>query len=183
MKSQRIAGRSVRRRGQALIISMVVCVVIIMLMMLKYLGPTQNSDGSKGPSVIKQSQDRGSEVQTNIYLGQIRQLIGIYRSDNGGKAPASYEELRRAGKDYPPEMWVNAVDKKPFVYDPATGTIDVDGAMSRSAERVNNASQANNSDPAQAAPPADSAAPGVPNPSDIVGKIPQPGGNLPADDQ
>ena len=176
----KLDSRSSRRSGQALIIGLVVCVVIIMLLTLRYLGPTQNADGSKGPSVVKQSQDRGNETGGNIYLGQIRTLISQYREENDGKAPATYEELRRFGKDYPPEMWINPVDKKPLVYDPATGTIDVDGAMSKQAERVNNASQANNSEPAGAAP---NAAPGVPSPGDIVGKIPQPGSNIPADDQ
>lgn len=79
---------------------------------------------TSSPTVLKQSVDRAQEVALDSNISQINQVIGMYRNDNEGKTPASLDELKTYSK-FPAEMFVNPVDKKPLLYDPATGKISV----------------------------------------------------------
>ena len=164
-------GRSARRRGQAALIGLLAVVVISILLYMMFLGPRTSPDGESRPSIAKESINRGSETELNSNLGQIRTFISMYRSDSEGKAPESMEELKRASK-FPDSMFINPLDGKPLVYDPATGTISAEGARPSAAS---NASSQNNSDPAAVNPapaPGSEAAPGMPNVN-----IPQPAGS------
>ena len=112
-----------RRRGQTMIALMITVLILIGLYMA-FLGSRQGDDGELRPSVAKQSIDRGQEVVLENNLSQIQQIISMYKSDNGGKPPASLDELKTYSK-FPAEMFINPVDKKPLGYDPATGTMIV----------------------------------------------------------
>lgn len=73
--------------------------------------------------VPKQAIDDSKEIALNSNISQIQTLVGMYRGDNEGRVPASLDELRKYGKDYPAEMWVNPIDGKPLIYDAATGVV------------------------------------------------------------
>ncbi len=128
--------------------------------------------------------NKAENVGTVSYVSQIQQGIDQFKSDNDGKPPASLEELKRYLKDYPPEMWVNSVDKKPFLYDPATGTICAQGPgcpPGGDASVSAPAAPGANPPPPGANPPAPGVAPAAPNPISPTGpggihmRIPQPG--------
>lgn len=117
----RAATRAARRAGQTLI-GLLVVVVIMIGLYLTFLGPRRGKDGEHRPSVARQSIDRGKEVELNSNIAQIQQVVGMYKTDNDGKVPASLDELKSYAK-FPNEMFVNPVDKKPLVYDPSSGVI------------------------------------------------------------
>lgn len=73
-----------------------------------------------GQGTLKRSIDLAEEVALMSNLNQIQTVIGMYRQDNEGKPPASYDELKRYAK-FPAEMWLNPVDRKPLDYNPVTG--------------------------------------------------------------
>jgi len=113
---------AMRRHGQSLI-GLLVVVVLLIGLYLMFLGPRRDNDGEVRPSVAKQSIDRSQEVVVQSNLTQIRQGIQMYKEANDDKVPASLEELKSHLKDYPAEMWINPVDKRPLQYDPQTGRI------------------------------------------------------------
>lgn len=116
-----IVSRSSRRSGQTLI-GLLVVIAIGLVLYMALLGRRKGPDGEERPSIAKSSIDRGQEVALGSNIGQIQQFIGMYKGDNDGKVPASLDELKSASH-FPPEMFVNPVDNKPLVYDPATGQI------------------------------------------------------------
>jgi hypothetical protein len=113
-------------------------------------------------SIPKQAIERGESVDLENNLSQIRQFINMYRTDNDGKPPATLDELKRASK-FPDSMFINPIDKKPLIYDPATGNIGVEGQVM---SRQSRASTQNNTDPG---------APVGANPAMPNINIPQPG--------
>ncbi len=112
------------RRGGQTLIGLLVVIVIGIVLYMALLGPRKGKDGEERPSITSASIDRGQGVALGSNIGQIQQFIGIYKSENDGKVPASLDELKSASK-FPAEMFVNPVDNKPLVYDPATGSIGV----------------------------------------------------------
>jgi type II secretory pathway pseudopilin PulG len=114
-----------RRSGQTLI-GLIVVVALIIAMAGIYLSTKgKNPDGSTSThTALRRSIDLAQEVALQSNLNQIQQIIGMYKGDNEGKPPPSFEELKRYAK-FPAEMWTNPVDKKPLGYDPATGTMIV----------------------------------------------------------
>lgn len=116
---------STRRSGQTLIGLIVVVAIIIAVAGIYLSAKGRNPDGSESTkTALRQSIDRSQEVALQSNLGQIEQIIGMYRSDNDGKPPASFDELKSYAK-FPAEMWINPVDKQPLDYDPATGMMIV----------------------------------------------------------
>ena len=110
------------RRGQSLVGVLVVGALLLALGAW-FLVP-HSSDGDKPQrTVLKRSIDRGESVATGSNISQIQQVIEMYKGDNDGRPPASYDELRGYAKDFPPEMWTDGVSGKPLVYDPNTGRI------------------------------------------------------------
>jgi hypothetical protein len=73
---------------------------------------------------LRRSIDLAEEVTLQSNLNQIQMVIGMYKQDNEGKVPATYDELKKYAK-LPGEMWTNPVDKKPLDYDPSTGQMIV----------------------------------------------------------
>lgn len=114
---------SSRRSGQTLI-GLLVVVVIAIALYMSFLGPRKGRDGEERPSIATASIDRAQGVNTGSNIGQIQDFITLYRGDHDGQAPASLDELKSASH-FPPEMFINSVDNKPLVYDPATGQIGV----------------------------------------------------------
>jgi hypothetical protein len=172
------------RRGQSLI-GILVSVFLLIGLAAFFLMGRSGEDGKPGKSTLKASMDRAEGVALDSNIGQIQQGISMFKSDNDGKPPASLEELKRYLKDYPPEMWVNPLDKKPLIYDPATGTICAEGPGCPPGGTTATAPVAPGSNPPApgANPPAPGssggAAPANPispsGPGGIRMKVPQPG--------
>lgn len=114
--------RNVKRCGQTLV-GVLISVFVMIALAVFFLMPRGGINGAPGKTVLKRSIEKGQGVASISYLSQIRQGITMYKDSNDGKPPASLDELKHYLKDYPPECWVNPVDQKPFLYDPATGTI------------------------------------------------------------
>lgn len=110
------------RRGQTLI-GLLVVVAIGLVLMAYYLGPTTDKSGKKHPSVAKRAIDRSQEVALNSNINQINQFIFMYKNDNDGQVPASMDDLKKAAKGFPLEMFINPVDQQPLNYDPKTGRV------------------------------------------------------------
>ncbi len=111
-----------RCRGQSYIGILITGALLLGLGLL-LLGSFKKEDGTQQRSVAKRAIDRGESVNTASNISQIQQVIEMYKGDNDGKPPTSYEELRKYAHDYPSEMWVDGVSGKPLIYDPATGRI------------------------------------------------------------
>ena len=111
-----------RRRGQSYI-GILVTGILLLALGWFLLGSLKKEDGTPQRSVAKRALDRGQSVDTASNISQIQTVIEMYKGDNDGKPPASYEELRKYAHDYPAEMWVDGVSGKPLIYDPATGRI------------------------------------------------------------
>jgi hypothetical protein len=191
--------RNFRRRGQALI-GLLIFTVLLVFLYLQFLGPRTTPEGEHRKSVAADSMDQAKEVQLTSNLNQIRQGIGMYRNDNEGRVPASMADLRKYLKDYPAEMWVNPNDNSPLIYDPSTGAIYAQGqqapgrrwqmntrdntvAGETPAPQLPAGQTQAPAAPAPAAPDNNpyGGVPGVPNPNDIVSKIPQPGAGAGSD--
>ena len=112
-----------RRRGQAQLIGLLVVVVIGMIIYYMFLGPRTSPDGESRKSIAASSIDMAKEVELNSNISQIQMGIGMYKGDNEGRFPASMDDLKRALKDYPAEMFINPIDKKPLLYNPTTGQV------------------------------------------------------------
>jgi len=153
-----------QRRGQTLI-GVLISVCLLIGLAAFFLVPRGNN-GQPQKSTLRRSMDKGEEVALNSNINQIQQGISMFKSDNDGKPPASLDELKHYLKDYPAEMWINPIDKKPLLYDPATGTICAQGPGCPPS--------------APAAPGANPPAPAAPTsptgPGGIHMNIPQPGG-------
>jgi hypothetical protein len=104
-------------------VGILVSVLVLIGLAAFFLMGGSGNDGKPQKSTLKRSMDKAEGVGTTSYLSQIQTGINEYKESNDGKPPASLEELKRHLKDYPPEMWVNSVDNKPFLYDPVSGTI------------------------------------------------------------
>lgn len=117
--------RSTPRTGQAMI-GLLVTVAIIIAAAGFYLSVKgKNPDGSTSTkTVLRRSLDLTQEVALQSNLGQIAQIVGMYKGDNEGKVPATLDELKRYAK-FPEEMFINPVDKEPLGYDPNTGLMIV----------------------------------------------------------
>jgi hypothetical protein len=117
------------RRGQTAI-GLLVSVFLLVGLAAFFLMPRgAKDDGTPQKSTLKRSMDMAEGVAADSNLNQIRMAISMFKSDNDGKPPASLDELKNSSyaKGITPEMWINPVDKKPFLYDPATGTICAQG--------------------------------------------------------
>ncbi len=111
-----------RRRGQSYI-GILISGILLLVLGWFLLGSMKKEDGTPQRSVAKRAIDRGQSVSTASNISQIQQFIEMYKGDNDGRPPTSYEELRRSARDYPAEMWVDGVSGQPLIYDPATGRI------------------------------------------------------------
>lgn len=120
--STRTSMRAARRRGQAQLLGLLAVIVIGLVLYLMFLGPRTSPDGESRKSVAASSIDMAKEVELNSNISQIQQGIGMYRSDNEGRVPATLDELKAALK-FPSEMFINPIDNKPLLYDPATGIV------------------------------------------------------------
>lgn len=118
------SSRNSRRRGQSLIGILIVMLIAIGIYMM-YLGKRRGENGEEKQSILKQSMDKGSDVNTTSNILQIQQAVELYKNDNDGKVPASLDELKNSayGKGYPAEMWVDSVSKQPLYYDPQSGRV------------------------------------------------------------
>ena len=184
MKSRHLQrDRSTRRRGQSLIGLIVVVAIIIGLAGIYLSQKGKNPDGSESTkTALGRSVDLAKEVELSSNIGQIQQIIAMYKGDNEGKPPASLDELKSYAK-FPGEMWINPVDEKPLGYDPATGNIIVEPyeGMSPDIARMT-ANPMGGADPATSTP-------GAPSAPDASGAPPMPNmptspnsGNAPVDD-
>lgn len=114
-----------RRAGQTLIGLLVVVAIILAAAGFYLSAKGKNPDGStSSKTALRRSVDLAQEVALQSNLGQIQQIIMMYKNDNDGRPPASFDELKSYAK-FPAEMWINPVDEKPLDYDPATGTMIV----------------------------------------------------------
>jgi len=114
--------RAARRRGQAQLIGLLVTIAIGIVLYLMFLGPRTGDDGESRKSIAASSIDMAKEVELNSNISQIQTGVGMFRSDNEGRVPATMDELKTALK-FPAEMFVNPIDKKPLLYDATTGTV------------------------------------------------------------
>ena len=170
------------RRGQSLVGVLVSVFLLIGLAAFFLVGSGGSKDGKHQKTALKRSMDKAESVGTTSYLSQIQTGINEYKESNDGKPPASLEDLKRHLKDYPPEMWVNSVDNKPFLYDPVSGTICEDkgtGCPPGSASAAAPAAPGSNPPAPGAAAPAAPGAPSSPispsGPGGIRMRVPQPG--------
>ena len=155
-----------RRSGQTLI-GLIVVVAIIIAMAGIYLSTKgKNPDGSESTkTVLGRTVDLSQEVVLQSNLNQIQMTIGMYKQDNEGKPPASFEELKRYAK-VPNDFWINPVDKKPLGYDPATGTMIVtpyEGQSPNIAKMTQNPMRGTDTQSTPATPSTPGAAPGMPS--------------------
>jgi hypothetical protein len=160
-----------QRRGQSLV-GILVSVFIMIGLAAVFLMPRGNKDGERQPGTMKRSMDMATEVELNSNINQIQQMIGMHKSDNDGKPPASLEELKKYSK-FPDEMFINPLDKKPLIYNPATGTICAEGPGCPALGAAAAPGAANPSAPG-ANPPAPAAA-NPSTPGGMTSNIPQPG--------
>ena len=110
------------RRGQSLV-GVLVGGAVLLAFGAWFLVPHSSSADKPQRTVLKRAVDRGQSVDTASNISQIQQVIEMYKNDNDGRPPASYDELRRYAKDFPAEMWVDGVSGQPLVYDANTGRI------------------------------------------------------------
>ena len=160
------------RAGQSTI-GLLVSVFLIIGAVAFFFAPRKGEE----KTAIKRSMDMAEGVGGVSYLSQIQTGIDQIKSDNDGKAPASLDELKKALKEYPPECWINPVDKKPFVYNPETGKICAEGPGCPATGSAPAAvAPDGNPTPPGSAPAAPPAAPaGNTGPGGIRMNIPQPG--------
>lgn len=119
------AKNSSRRTGQTLIGLLVVVAIILAAAGFYLSAKGKNPDGStSSKTALRRSVDLAQEVALQSNLGQIQQIIMMYKNDNNERPPASYDELKSYAK-FPAEMWINPVDDKPLDYNPETGTMIV----------------------------------------------------------
>jgi hypothetical protein len=175
-----------RRSGQALIGVLVSVFLIIAVAGIYLSAKGKNPDGSTSShTALRRSIDLAQEIALQSNLNQIQQIIAMYKQDNEGKVPASYDELKKYAK-FPSEMWINPVDEKPLGYNPATGTMIVtpyEGESPNIIKMQQNPAQGTDT------PNAPAAAPNAPSTPDAGGgpgmpKIPTipNSGSAPADD-
>ncbi len=126
MKNEKWKVENHARRGGQTLIGVLVSVAIVIALAGFYLSAKgKNPDGStSSKTALRRSIDLAQEVALQSNLGQIQQIIAMYKGDNEGKVPASFEELKSYAK-FPAEMFVNPVDKKPLGYNPQTGQMIV----------------------------------------------------------
>ncbi len=86
-----------------------------------------NAEIDKGIHAPKRAMDMAHGVETDSNINQINMALGMVKSDNDGKAPATLEEAKTAAK-VPSEMWTDTDTKLPLEYDPNTGTVHRKGA-------------------------------------------------------
>ena len=125
----------------------------------------KNPDGSESSkTALRRSVDLAQEVALQSNLGQIQQIIAMYKGDNENRPPASLEELKSYAK-FPAEMWINPVDKKPLGYNPATGTMIVTPyeGMSPAIARMTAAPMGGADTPSTPGAPAMPQMPAIPN--------------------
>ena len=120
------------------------------LLFLVGCSSSQTEPELRETSIPKQAINRGSTLELESNMNQVRQFVGMYRQENEGKIPTLAE--LKAMRGFVPSMLINPVDKKPLVYDEKTGEISVEGAPS---SRTSKSSVVNNSDSAPT--PADDA--------------------------
>jgi type II secretory pathway pseudopilin PulG len=181
---KKYSDRGSSRRGQALVGLLVTVAIIIAIAGFYLSAKGKNPDGSTSShTALRRSIDLAQEVALQSNLNQIQQLIGMYKGDNEGKPPASYDELKRYAK-FPDEMWVNPVDKKPLDYNPQTGTMIVqpyEGESPNIIKMTQNPAQGTDtptaSAPSQSTPDA-GGAPAMPK----MPTLPNSGSSAPADD-
>jgi hypothetical protein len=183
--SIRSAHNSLRHRGQALI-GLLVVAALALIYYSFMLGHHTDAEGKEHEGVYAESIDRSQEVVLDSNLGQIRQVIGMYKTDNDGHVPATFDELKHYAK-LPAEMWINPVDKKPLIYNPATGAVYAEGNTPQRGFRKDFGAPGSGGPagvpPADGsgagAPPAPPAAgvpdvPGVPDANALLDKMPTP---------
>ncbi|MBS1705341.1 MAG: hypothetical protein JST40_05670 [Armatimonadetes bacterium] len=71
-----------------------------------------------GETVVGQSMARARDAECMNNLSQIRQFIQVYKTSGEDTNPASLDDAR-----VPKTMQVDPIDKKPYEYDPTTGTV------------------------------------------------------------
>lgn len=108
---------------------LLLCAAIPAIFALNGCGPAPDSaevqaDRAAGnkQSQLGQIMDKGIGVETDSNIKSINTMIGSVKADNDGKAPETIEEAKRISK-MPEEKWIDQATGKPFVYDPATGTV------------------------------------------------------------
>lgn len=175
--------KSAQRRGQSLV-GILVSVFLLIGLAAFFLMPRGTNDGTPQKSTLKRSMDQAEGVTLDSNLNQIRMAITMFKDNNDGKPPASLDELKKSvyGRDIMPDMWVNPLDKKPLIYDPATGTICADGpgcppggtaSVAAPAAPGANPPAPGAAGVAAPAPPSDPTSPA--GPGGIRMRIPQPG--------
>jgi len=150
------------RKGQAMIGLLVTVAIIIAAAGIYLSVKGKNPDGSTSTkTALKRSVDLAQEVGLQNNLGQIQQIIGMYKDDNSGKVPATFEELKTFAK-FPAEMWINPVDKKPLGYDAATGLMIVTPYEGMSPQIIKMTTPSAAASPGGSTPSAGGGAPGMP---------------------
>ncbi len=148
--------RFARRSGQALV-GVLAAALILITLCLFFLGSRRGDDGEVRPSIARRSINKAEEVGGVSYVGQIQTLVEPFK-ENNGRYPASLDELKASAKDYPAEMWVDPVSKKPLDYDPQTGIVSLPKASAPNSNAAPDAARPANPNlpniPAIPAPPA-----------------------------
>lgn len=169
--------RNTPRAGQALVGILVTVAIIIAAAGLYLSAKGKNPDGSQSTkTALRRSVDLAQEVALQSNLGQIAQIVGMYKGDNEGKAPATLDELKSYAK-FPAEMWINPVDNEPLGYDPNTGLMIVKPYEGMSPQIAKMTTPAAAGDAGST--PAAGGAPGMPN----IPTIPNSGATAPSEDQ
>jgi hypothetical protein len=116
------------RRGNTLIATMVTLVIILLLAsafmfgsgMLRKPGeaPVSSRPDGKGTTVPGAVKAAAQDAVTRERLGQVRQAIELWKTNNDDQLPASLDELK-----LPKELLIDGVGNEPFQYDPATGIV------------------------------------------------------------
>lgn len=171
------------RKGQAMIGLLVTVAIIIALAGIYLSVKGKNPDGSTSTkTALRRSVDLAEEAGLIQNLNSIQMGIGMYKEDNGGKVPPTFDELKKAVSTNP-DFWINPVDKKPLGYDPNTGLMIVtpyEGMSPKIAQMTapQAAAGGEGSTPSAGAPSSDTptgGAPGMPNMPAIPNSSADPG--------
>lgn len=114
-----------RLRGQTLVASMIVIVIILILAVVLFQGsgafssgkPTSSRADGHGTTTIGQVRYDAKDDVCRSNLTQVRQAIEIATTTDD-EHPATLQDLK-----LPAEFYACPIDHEPYVYDPASGRV------------------------------------------------------------
>jgi competence protein ComGC len=114
-----------RRKGQTLVASLIVIVIILILAVVMFKGtsifgdkPAPARKDGHGTTVLGQVQYDAKDEVCRSNLSQLRQAIQVAETTNDDHPPASLQETKLGT-----EFYSCPIGHEPYVYDPSTGQV------------------------------------------------------------